>query len=157
DVFAHVDGEKHAVWTEARGPRDRHRGAHTEDARFVGARGHDAAALGVGADDDGATAQLRAVALFDGGVERVHVDVHDRPRARHGVRAWGSGQSARKSDAKKRVTTDVCGHTKHASSSARGTMCRATRRKPAAPTTAPSANRPLNTAPTRSCTRTSSG
>ena len=32
-------------------------------------------------DDDRAAAQLRAVALLDGGEERVEVDVQDRPRA----------------------------------------------------------------------------
>ena len=64
--------------TQPRGLADRHRGAHAVHARLVRGGRHDAAPAGLGADDDGLAAQLRAIALLDGRVERVHVDVRDR-------------------------------------------------------------------------------
>ena len=58
-----------------RGDR-RHGGAHAELSRFVACR-RDDAALPRSADGDRLAAQLRIVALLDGGVEGVHIDVDD--------------------------------------------------------------------------------
>ena len=50
-------------------------------ARLVAGGGDDAALVGIAADGDRLAAQLRVVALLDGRVERVHVDVEDAPSA----------------------------------------------------------------------------
>ena len=51
---------------------------HAETAHLVARGGDDAAPAGA-ADDHGLARELRAVVLLDGRVERVHVDVQDRP------------------------------------------------------------------------------
>src|SRR5688500_3447093 len=55
----------------------RHRGVDAELARFVRARRDDAAARRA-TDENRLAAQLRIIALLDGRVERVEVDVEDR-------------------------------------------------------------------------------
>ena len=54
----------------------RHRRPHAEFSRFI-ARRRDDTALARSANGDRLAAQLRIVALLDGGVEGVHVDVDD--------------------------------------------------------------------------------
>ena len=66
---------------EPHGARHRHRRAHAERARLVARRRDDAALVGVAADGDRLAAQRRVVALLDGRVEGVHVDVEDAPHA----------------------------------------------------------------------------
>ena len=56
----------------------RHCGMHAETAHLVAGGGDDAAPAGA-ADDHRLARELRAVVLLDGRVERVHVDVQDRP------------------------------------------------------------------------------
>ena len=65
--------------------RHRHRRAHAERPRLVAGGGDDAARCGRAADGDRLAAQLRVVALLDGRVERVHVDVED---AAHRIGDW---------------------------------------------------------------------
>src|SRR6185295_14903745 len=63
---------------ERQGLEHRHRRAHPIGARDVaGGRYHAALAA---ADDHGPVGQLRIVALFDGGVERVAIDMRQRQR-----------------------------------------------------------------------------
>jgi hypothetical protein len=67
------------------GPADRHGGPDAVLAGRVVGGGHHAPAvpvLGIGADDQGLATQLRVVALLDGGVVGVHVDVRDDPHGR---------------------------------------------------------------------------
>lgn len=56
--------------------RRRHGGSHAEPAGFVGSCRHDAARSG-STDDDWSSAKGWLVALFDGGVERIKVQVQD--------------------------------------------------------------------------------
>ena len=65
---------------EPRGASDGHRGVHAEPPRFVRRRGDNAPAARIGAHDDGAPAEIGAIALLDGRVEGVHVHVDDRGR-----------------------------------------------------------------------------
>ena len=51
---------------------------HAVAPRLVARRGHDAPALGRPAHHDGPAGERRVVALLDGRVERVHVDVEDQ-------------------------------------------------------------------------------
>src|SRR5262245_55322427 len=81
-VLLHVDRQERGVWAEPRGARDGHRRADAVRPGFVGSGGHHAAPARARAHDDGPATQLRAIALLDRRVERVHVDVRDRPRAR---------------------------------------------------------------------------
>ena len=73
-----------AVGREAQRARHRHGAADAERPHLVRGREHDAAA-GVAADDDGLAPQRRVVALLDGRVERVHVEVDDRPGRRRAI------------------------------------------------------------------------
>ena len=54
-----------------------HGGMDAEGARFVGGGGDDAALVGRRADDDRSAAVFGMVALFDGGIKRVHVHVEE--------------------------------------------------------------------------------
>src|SRR3989442_6491418 len=81
-VFPHVHRQEGGVRAEPRRAADRHRRADAEPARLIGSRGDDAAAGRAGAHDDREAAQLRAIALLDRRIERVHVHVRDRPRRR---------------------------------------------------------------------------
>lgn len=69
---AHADGMR----TQLQRAADRHRRAHAEFAHLV-TRSRDDAATARAADDQRQTDELGAVALFDRGVERVHVDVQN--------------------------------------------------------------------------------
>ena len=62
---------------EAHRARHRNRRTDAERARLVAGGRDDAALLGIAADGDRTSAQLRLVALLNGRVEGVHVDVQD--------------------------------------------------------------------------------
>src|SRR5439155_7118297 len=55
----------------------RHGGANAELARFVAGRAHDAPLRGRTADDDRPATQRRIIALFDRGIESVHVEMEN--------------------------------------------------------------------------------
>ena len=86
------DGE---VGTEADRPGHRHGGPDAEGPRLVAGRRHHAAPLRPAADGDGLASQLGPVALFDGRVERVHVDVDD---AAHGKKNTEDRQTEDRSE-----------------------------------------------------------
>ena len=66
-----------------------HGGADPELPGLVGGRRHDATRPGT-ADDDGLAPQRRLVALLDGRVERVEVEVEDAAHESRLVDAWGA-------------------------------------------------------------------
>src|SRR5207247_3992080 len=80
--------DERGVRTETSGTPDGHGRADSEASRLVRGGGDDATPLRIGADDDRAAPQLGVVALLDGCVERIHVDVEDRGErgARGGAR-----------------------------------------------------------------------
>ena len=79
-----VDGvprpDEDRVRASAPGLRARHRGVDPELARLVVRRRDDAAALRIPADDERLRPQLGILELFDGGEERVQVEVPDDHR-----------------------------------------------------------------------------
>ena len=77
-----VRADDHQVRAQPHRARHRDGRLHAELPRLVARRRDDAATFGAAADGDRLAAQLGAVALFDGRVERVHVDVKDP--AEHG-------------------------------------------------------------------------
>jgi hypothetical protein len=82
-VLLHVGRHVDSVRAQAPGLRDGHRAADAEAPGLVRRGGDDAAsapASRIGAHDHGPAAEVGMVALLDGRVERVHVDVEDRPR-----------------------------------------------------------------------------
>ena len=93
-VLAAVDGQEDALRAERAGRSQRHRRADAEGARLVGRRA-DHAAIGraATADDDRPAAQLRAIALLDGGEEGVEIDVQDG-------RAWTSASASSRGSAR---------------------------------------------------------
>ncbi len=74
-IFFHVGPDDPGVRTKAERLEHRHRRSHAVGTRDV-ARGGDNAAAPA-ADDDRLGGQRRIVALFDGGVERVAIDMGD--------------------------------------------------------------------------------
>src|SRR4029077_11186542 len=78
-----------------RAAANRLRGAHRrmdpEAARDVVRGGDDAAAARIAADDEGLRAELRALELLDGCVERGEVEVRDDPGNGHREQAYGPG------------------------------------------------------------------
>ena len=79
-VLLHVRVEVDTLGAEPPGFRDGHGAAHAELAGFVGRGGNDTPpppALRIGANDDGLAQESGTVALLDGRVERVHVEVED--------------------------------------------------------------------------------
>jgi hypothetical protein len=56
-----------------------------EFAGFIGTGGHDPPGVRIPSHDDGFAPQLGVIPLFDGGVERIHVDVDDLARRWHHV------------------------------------------------------------------------
>ena len=78
DIFRHVGPDHGGVRAERQRLEHRHRRAHAIGARDVAGRRHHAALAA--ADDDGLVGELGIVALFDGGVERVAVDMGQRQR-----------------------------------------------------------------------------
>ncbi len=76
-VLLEVGAQDHELRTQAHGPSHGDRGTHSIGSRLVARRGHDAAALRSAAHDDGSAPQRRVVALLDGRIEGVHVDVED--------------------------------------------------------------------------------
>ena len=75
---------------QAEGADRRHGGVDSETAGLVAGGGHDSPPLRA-ADGDGLAAVLGVVALLDGGVEGVHVDVYDFPLAHESVRLVREG------------------------------------------------------------------
>jgi hypothetical protein len=83
-VLPHARADIDAFWRQAaRGLGDRHGGVDTISPGLVGAGGDDAALTGLGADHRREPPPLRMVALLDGGVEGVEIDVHEE--AGHGA------------------------------------------------------------------------
>ncbi len=84
DALAHLGiamepaGDEHGVRAQLPGPQRWHRRAHAVRPGLVAARCHDAPAARP-ADDHRLAGQLRAIEDLHRGVERVHVDVKDRP------------------------------------------------------------------------------
>src|SRR5262245_56506701 len=74
-----------------------HRGADAELARFVGGRGHDAAArrVAASADDHRLAAELRAAQQLDRREERVHVEVEDAASGGHDVGECATGWASK--------------------------------------------------------------
>ena len=79
-VLREVRADDHEVRTQPDRARHRDRRLHAELPRLVARRRDDAATFGAAADGDRLAPQLGPVALLDGRVERVHVDVKD-PRS----------------------------------------------------------------------------
>ncbi len=75
-IAREIGRHEHGVGTEPLGARRRHRRAHAERARLVRGCANDRA-LAAPRHDDRPSAQRWIVALLDGGVERIHVDVDD--------------------------------------------------------------------------------
>ena len=86
-VLGEVGPDDDQVRAQPHGPRHRNRRPDAELARLVAGGGDHAAAFGPAAHGDGPAAQLRAIALLDRRVERVHVEVQDAPR----WRPWAAG------------------------------------------------------------------
>ena len=78
---------------ELAGLEDRHGGADAEGARHIAAGQHDAALAA--ADDHRLVGERRVVALLDGGVERVAVDMRDREREQTLVAQQARGAARR--------------------------------------------------------------
>ena len=78
-VAGEVGWDEDGVGAEALGGNGGHGGADAELACLVGG-GADDGALALPGDDDGTAAEVGGVALLDGGVEGVHVDVDDLAR-----------------------------------------------------------------------------
>ena len=81
-VLLHVHRQVGALGAQPEGLGDGHGAPHPEDAGLVGRGGDDpapAAPQRARPHDHGLAPQLRAVALLHRRVERVHVDVEDRP------------------------------------------------------------------------------
>ena len=87
-VMRHARAQVDRIRTAAVGLGDGHGRADAEAPRLVGAGGHHPAPAGLGADHHRPAAQRRVVALLHGGVEGVHVQVHDPAR---GPGAHGRG------------------------------------------------------------------
>jgi hypothetical protein len=64
------------LWAEALGTDGGHGGADAEDSGFIGCSADDGAVAAPG-NDDRFPAKVWVVALFDGGIEGVHVDMND--------------------------------------------------------------------------------
>ena len=75
-VAGEVGRDEDGVWAEALGADGGHGGADAEGSGFIGGGADDGAVAAPG-DDDGFAAEGGIVALLDGGVEGVHVDVND--------------------------------------------------------------------------------
>ena len=88
-VVLMVAGQEHRVGAQATRPHRRHGRVHPVAARLVGRRRDDAARAG-SADDHRPAAQLGAAQQLHRRVERVHVDVQDRPRHRAQIRVIDS-------------------------------------------------------------------
>ena len=76
-VLGEIGMDDHERRAQPDRSRHRDRGAHAEGSRLVAGRRDDAALVGVAADDNGQPAQRRVVALLDGRVERIHVEMDD--------------------------------------------------------------------------------
>ena len=77
-IFLHVRRHIGRMRAKLAGLEDRHGGADAEGARHIAAGQHDAALAA--ADDHRLVGERRVVALLDGGVERVAIDMRDRQR-----------------------------------------------------------------------------
>src|SRR6185437_2705009 len=78
DIFRHVGADHGCLRAQCERLEHRHRRAHAIGAGDVAGRGYHAALAA--ADDDGLVGDVRVVALLDGGVERVAVDMRERAR-----------------------------------------------------------------------------
>ena len=76
-VRLEVGRQEHGLGTQPPRLRHGHGRMNAASARFVGGRGHHAAALGAPTDDHRPAAQLGAARLFDRRKESIHVDVDD--------------------------------------------------------------------------------
>jgi len=74
-VFCVMAVEENGVRAKLSGGAERHGGMNAELSRFVAGGGYDAALIGTTSDDNGFTAEIGAVKMFDGDEEGVHVDV----------------------------------------------------------------------------------
>ena len=83
DIFRHVGRDHGGVRAERQRLEHRHRRAHAIGARDVAGGRHHAALAA--ADDHGLVGELGIVALLDGGVERVAVDMRERQRGQRVV------------------------------------------------------------------------
>ena len=83
DVFRHVGPHHRGLRAQRQRLEHRHRRAHPIGAGDVAGRRHHAALAA--ADDHRAVGDLRIVALLDGGVERVAVDMRQRQRRQRAV------------------------------------------------------------------------
>lgn len=75
-VNLHAPGHENQVGTQPHGPDRRHSRTDTVLSRLVAGRGYHAPALGT-ADNQRTAPVLGMVALLDGGIESVHVDMYD--------------------------------------------------------------------------------
>ena len=102
DIFRHVGPDHRGLRAQRQRLEHRHRRAHAEGAGDVAGR-RDHAALAA-ADDDRPVGDLRIVALFDGGVERVAIDMGERRAlaARGGATRRGEPQAPQRRAVKSR-------------------------------------------------------
>ena len=78
DIFRHIGADHDGMRAQRQRLEHRHRRAHAEGAGDVAGRRHHAALAA--ADDHRLVGDLRIVALLDGGIERVAIDVGQRQR-----------------------------------------------------------------------------
>ena len=97
DIFRHVGPDHGGMRAQRQRLEHRHRRAHPEGAGDVAGRRHHAALAA--ADDDGLVGDLRIVALLDGGVERVAIDVGERQRGQRVVTDQARGAACAASPA----------------------------------------------------------
>jgi hypothetical protein len=88
------------------GASDRHGGAYPEGTRLVRGRRDDTPTARIGAHHDGTPTEFGSIALLDGGVERVHVDVDDGARTHERAQA-----ATRTTEAETTRDADVAGVT----------------------------------------------
>jgi hypothetical protein len=78
DIFRHVGPDHGGGGTKLQRLEHRHCRAHAVGARDVARRRHHASLAA--ADDDGPVGEIRIIALLDGGVERIAIDMGERQR-----------------------------------------------------------------------------
>src|SRR4029453_18331067 len=76
-IFSEIGRDHQQVRAEPNRARHRHRRPHTEPPRLIAGGRDDTPACGRTANGDGLSPERLAVALLDGSVERIHVDVQD--------------------------------------------------------------------------------
>jgi hypothetical protein len=82
-VLRHIRSDDDCIWARRQCFEHRHGGAYAIEPRHIAAGEHDPADAAT--DNDRAVRQFGSVALFDGGIKRVAIDMRDRQRAKFGM------------------------------------------------------------------------